>query len=578
MSLDRIWIRDSNGNPIELDSLWIRNQGAARKIGEVWVRNSSGIAEKVYPNTSEENDETTEIVIMNQGSDQQMPSLRFDQVFSGSWSTGMETLYRNAGVKFGLNTGVGSTGGSGDPGTLVTKAQENLTPIISAFLADQSTNPTTSFNWDWGISINIENGTSVQAVLRGGANETDIVPLNYQFFDRSGAISNETQQVINTALAYYPSATSTTITYQQLHNACKQANIDVATWVKAQAPSAKVMNWWKTAASPIPLIQGWWNNDQALALTVDGYPTNGVDTIYQRAASGRRTINGDQQYLASGTTVSLPSPTDWSYGFDSYPIGSYQARGTAVPFEMCVNSNGIQTGVDCVVHQSYFPVYPIERTLNVIPSNGYTSIGANDLTHGFDSSGTRYTKFFDAKEAVARTTRNNWLANWKQFGSKASIGTELSMDYAGFEDNRFNGLAIDPFDYLDMFINPIVQRVTKEEILRFGLPSDLVGKKLFPRYWVFWNAAYYFLYLLMTHGGGEGRNGGPGSDFATNTNARLRSRDNIRSRFQSRQGAPVVNWTEGSDWHGFVCQQLDVDGYERLDLVKSTIEEERLDP
>lgn len=579
MSLDRLWVRDSNGNPVECDSLWIRNQGLPRRISDVWVRNSNGTAEKVYPNPNLGGTDVTDIVVMNQGTEQQMPSLRFDQKYGGGWSTGMEDLYRDEGVKFGLMGGVEAGGGSGSPGTLVTKAQANLTNIINAFNNKQSTDPVTSFNWDWGIGIDIANKIAIQAVIRGGGSETDLVPSNYQFLNRSGTISNEVQQVINTVIDYNPTATSGTITYQQLHNSCKQSNIDIAEWARLLATEAKIMNLSRTAASPIPFMEGWWNNNDALSLVSGGYPQDGLDAANKRVFSDRRTTEGESQYLASGGSVTLPSPTPWSYGLGSFPFDSYQARAYSLPFEMCSNSNGIQSGVDCVAHQSYFPVYPSSRTLDDIPNSGYTSV-PNSLTHGFDSEGLRYTQYFPAREAVAKTMRQNWLANWKRFGSKASVATELSMDFAGYENNRFNGLAVTLQDYQYMFVDPVVERLTQKEAALHGFPSVLVGRRLMPRYWVFWNNAYYFLSLLLNHSGGEGRDGGPGSNFAANTFARLRSRENLRWRFSGGLGSnqPPVDWTEGSNYHGWLCLQLDYSGWERIELVRLVLELARNNP
>ena len=101
-----------------------------------------------------------------------------------------------------------------------------------------------------------------------------------------------------------------------------------------------------------------------------------------------------------------------------------------------------------------------------------------------------------------------------------------------------------------------------------------------PRYWVFWNNAYYFLSLLLNHSGGEGRDGGPGSNFAANTNARLRSRENLRWRFSGGLGSnqPPLDWTEGSNYHGWLCLQLDYSGWERIELVRLVLELARNNP
>lgn len=575
--MDKMWIRDSNGNPIEIRDIWIRDQGQARQIGDVWIRNSSGTPERVYPNTTPEAEDTT-LIVMNQGVEQQLASIRFDQVFPNpltSWSVDIESSYRNEGVKFGINEGVGS---GGSLGTLNSAAQLSLTPVIDAFNGGYSkhNSSTYPFDWDWGISINIENRISINAILRGGKNVNTIVPLNYVFFNRN-SIDNETQQVIDTILDYYPLTTQNTITYHQLHDSCLRANQDTATWVAQQAPTAKLMHWWKTTVSPISLAiaSGWWNNNNPGSLDGNGIPFDGLDYDYQQAASGLRTVNGSNLYKTVGTSVILPSsPTPWSYGFNSYPFGSYEARAHALPFESTSNSDGIQNGVDVVVHQSYYPVYPIERTLNTIPFNEYTTIDAPDLTHGFTSDGSRYTKYTSAILDVKQANRLSWLANWKKFGSKASIGTELNMDFGGFENNRFNGLAADrninegQFNYKETVIDAILDPVTQVESIRYGIPPEYINKSLIPLYWTFWNATYYYLWLLMTDSNGnEGR-----SNFRTNTNALYRSRSNIEWRFASMPGAPSVDWLEGSQWHGFICRQFDLFGIQRCQQVKEAIE------
>lgn len=575
--MDKLWIRDSNGNPIEIRDIWIRDQGQAKQISDVWIRNSSGTPERVYPNTTPEAEDTT-LIVMNQGVEQQLASIRFDQAFPSpftSWSVGIESSYRNEDIKFGLNSGVGSSGGGG---TLNSAAQSSLSTLVAAFNGKYSTHNSTNypFDWDWGISINIENGVSVNAIIRGGKNADVIIPLNYKFFRRNSTINPETQQVINTVLSYYPEATQNTITYHQLHDSCLRANQDTATWLAQQAPTAKIMNWWKTGVSPIPLIgDGWWNNNNPVPLDGDGTPPNGLNHDYQQAESGLRTINGDQLYRVEGTSVVLPNPpTAWSYGFDSYPYGTYQARANAVPFESASNSDGIQDGVDVVVYQSYFPVYPIDRTLDKIPFNGFTTINAPDLTHGFENGGDRYTRYPQALLSAYQSNRIAWFANWKKFGNKASIGTELNMDYGGFEGNRFNCLACDrntiegQWVYKETIIDAILNPVTEKEAARYNIPSEFINKSLIPRYWTFWNATYYYLWLLMTENNGlEGR-----AEFRTNTNALYRSRSNIEWRFASMPGAPSVNWLEGSQWHGFICRQFDLFGIQRCQWVKEAIE------
>lgn len=591
--MDKLWIRDSNGNPLEIRDIWIRDQGQARQISDVWIRNSSGSAELVYPNSTPTSEET-EIIIFNQGSDQQLLSLRYDQIYPNgfsSWSVGIESGYRDLGVKFGMNSGVGSSGGTG---TLLTWAQAAFSGVINSWNNQVSTNPTTPFNWDWGVSINIENGISIAAILRGGKDVDVVVPLNYIFFNRSGTPNTATQQVINTVQSYYPSATSETITYHQLHDSCLRANNDLAVWLNQQIPSAKKAQWWKTAANPISLVgSGWWNNNNPVSLDADGTPPSGLDYDYQQAAAGLRTILGSELYREenNGTEIRLPNPpTPWSYGMSSYPYGTYQARANAVVFEQCNNSDGIQNNVDVVVYQSYFPVYPIERTLDTIPLNGYTEITAADLTHGF-VEGNRYTKHSDAILSAKKANRLNWFANWKRFGNKAAVGTELCLDYAGFPENRFGGLATNTFDYNEIYVKAILDRVTEQESITYSIPSEYIGKRLIPRYWTFWTSAYFFLSRIMSwvwSTDGQTYNGrGAFSESlpnpsctgscTPNPNALYRVRSNIEWRFGSINGAPSIDWMEGSQWHGFICRQLDLFGIERCKLVKEQIEVARQD-
>ena len=576
--MDKLWIRDSDGNPIEIRDIWIRDQGQARQISDMWIRNSSGTTERVYPNTTPEAEET-EIVIFNQGTSLQLPSVRYDQVYnSTTWSTNIENSYRNLGVKFGMNTGVGA---SGSTGTLITAAQQAFSGVITAWNDQTSTSPTTPFNWDWGVSINIENGTSVAAIMRGGKNTDDVIPLNYNFFNRSGTINTQTQQVIDTIQHYYPEATNETITYHQLHDSCLRANNDVAVWLSQQIPTARRANWWKSASNPISLIgSGWWNNNNPVTLDADGTPPSGLDYDYQQAAQGLRTILGNQLYrVENGTEVRLPDPLSaWSYGMSSYPYGTYQARANSVAFEQCDNSSGIEDNVDIVVHQSYFPVYPIERTLDSIPNNGYTFIGNNALVNGFTSSGDRYIIQPDAILALKKTTRVNWFANWKKFKDKASIGTELCFDYGGFANNRFSGLAMDVFDYYESVVKGILDKVTEEESILYSIPQEYVGKRLIPKYWTFWTAGYFYLSLMMSwSNNGQTYHGRGSFSELSNPDALYRSRSNVEWRFSNLACAPSINWLEGSQWHGFICSQLDLFGIERCQLVKEQIEIARQD-
>jgi len=588
--MNKLWIRDSNGQPLEIRDVWIRSQGQARKISDIWIRNASGVAVSVYPNVEEE---TTTIIIFNQGTDQQLLSLRFDQKYNNNvpvQSLNIESSYRNLGVKFGMNTGVGSSGGSE---TIITHAQNAFTGVISSWQNKVSTNPTTSFNWDWGPSINIENYPSVEAILRGGKDSNVQVPLNYIFLKRDNPnnIDTATQQVINTVLHYYPNATSSTITYHQLHDSCLKANNDVAVWLKQQIPDAKIANWWKTSTSPVPLIGvGWWNNNNPVSLDSDGTPPFGLNHSYQQAVEGLRTINGHVLHREVGTTVSIPDPLPtWTYGMGAYPYGTYQARANAVAFEKCSNSAGIQNNVDVVVHQSYFPVYSIERTLDLIHPNGYTSIDSFALTNGWSSDGSRYCNYPDAMDSTYKANRINWFANWKRFGTKASVGTELCFDFGGFDDHRFNGLATDVFDYKTIYVDAILDKVTQEEATLYSLPSETIGKRLIPNYWSFWTAAYYYLDQLMSwvssgisyHGRGPFSASLPNpsctGSCVANPDALTRSRANIEWRFAGMPNAPQIDWFEGSNWHGFICRQLDLFGIERCELVKDEIEIARQD-
>jgi len=580
MSENKFWVRDSNGNPIQMQDIWIRNQGSLTKIQDAWVRNSNGVAEKVYPTGGDEV-ETTTLIVLNQGPEIELPSLRFKEVFGDvdgvDYSEGIEELYRAQNVEFGLFGGVHNLGSP--TGTLQDQVQTSLTPLINIFNSQSQG----SFVWDW-IGLDLENGTHVQTITRGGLDSTDIVPLNYVYFDLSGGppYEDKVQQVFNSVQHYFPSATAGNITFHQLYYSCKQSTIDSINWIKTQAPTAKVMHWWKAKVSPIPLGGvGWWLHPVTVLDPNTGAPLDGdssnFSSPYLRCVSGARTILGEKSHketvVGNGTIVEEGNTT-WTSGLDNYPYGSHQARAHAIAFEQAENSEGLQYNLDCISFQNYSPVYSIDRTLDQINPNGYLSVSAFDLVNGFTSTGEKYVKFGRGKNAVYLANRLNWLANWKQFGNKASMGMDLMMDYGVFVDNRFTGLHTEWETVRDYYVKAIIDPVTEAEQIRYGLPSSVIGQRIFPRYFSFWTIGYYLFWLIVTQSNGTQGRGA----FLNNPDALARVRANLEWRFQDRKGAPPIDWMEGSAWHGFCCRQADLDGIERCQAITETITYYRNNP
>lgn len=574
--MDKLWIRDSNGNPIEIQDVWIRDQGQARQISDVWIRNSSGSAELVYPNSTPDSEETI-LIVLNQGPNIELPSIRFTEVFGTvngvDYSEGIEAAYREQNVEFGLFGGVHNQGAP--TGTLLDQVQEQVQPLIDIFNdpIEQS-----KFAWDW-IGLDLENGTHVQTITRGGLNSTDLVPLNYVFFNLSGGppYEDKVQQVFNSVQHYFPEATAGNITFHQLYYSCRQSAIDSIDWIRTQAPTAKVMHWWKAKVNPIPLGgNGWWLHPVTDLNPSTGSPFDGLSNPYLRCVSGARTITGEKSHkettVENGIIVEEGN-SPWTYGLDNYPYGSHQARAHAMAFEQAENSEGLQYNLDCISFQNYAPIYSIDRTLNNIQPNGYLSVSDNDLVNGFVPNGEKYVKWGRAETAVYLANRLNWFANWKQFGNKAALGMDLLMDYGVFTENRFTGLHTDWTSIIDYYVNAVVDRVTEQEAIRYGLPSSVIGTRLIPKYWAFWTIGYYLIWLVVTQSNGtQGR-----GIYQNNPEALARVRANLEWRF-NRPDRPTIDWVEGSEWHGYICRQADLDGIQRCQAITDTIRAARNNP
>ena len=52
--VNELWIREGGTSAVKIDTVWIRNQGQLHEIQDIWVRNSLGQAEKVYPVCTED--------------------------------------------------------------------------------------------------------------------------------------------------------------------------------------------------------------------------------------------------------------------------------------------------------------------------------------------------------------------------------------------------------------------------------------------------------------------------------------------------------------------------------------------
>lgn len=544
-----------------------------KKLDEFGLERTRTIRNYADSKRFEKNNITkTQMILLNQGRSIQFPSLAFDIAYGTTHSTDINLLnsYSDMEVEYGMNTGLGDVD-LGDPDESLTSISiSNFVPLVSSFLSQTDSSGYT-FDWDW-ISVNIESGASVHAVLFGGSGSTVTIPLNYSNFNRSGTISDATQRILNTIEGYYPGLTPGEITYGQFHDSCVRANNDVAYWIKENAPSVKVMNWWKASVSPIPLIgAGFWNNPGEEPLDENGTPPNGVDSLYKQAQIQSRTASGATTYGLfageTGTEVRSVNPPAWDTDMSNYPVGSYKARMYSIPFEMAENSRGLGDGFDLIAHQSYHPIYPEERPLSSIQNNEYSYIQADDLTLGWINNGSIYVRRNDALESAYIVNRNNWIANWKVFGLKATVGTELVWDYPGFTANRFSGLATDHEDYKATFIDAILDPITSEEVSLYELPSFTEGKILVPKYWTFWNTSWFTLTRIMDEGLGN----------FTNVVARDRFRSNIEWRFYGNE-SPEVDWTSGSDWHAYICKQMDLFGLERCRITKESLDNARKSP
>jgi hypothetical protein len=137
---------------------------------------------------------------------------------------------------------------------------------------------------------------------------------------------------------------------------------------------------------------------------------------------------------------------------------------------------------------------------------------------------------------------------------------------------------MDVFDYDESVVKGILDKVTEEESILYSIPQEYVGKRLIPKYWTFWTAGYFYLSLMMSwSNNGQTYHGRGSFSESSNPDALYRSRSNVEWRFSNLAGAPSINWLEGSQWHGFICRQLDLFGIERCQLVKEQIEIARQD-
>ena len=500
-----------------------------------------------------------QIVILSQGSGSiQIPSL------SLGMNTGVETALRSLGCLFGMNTGAGGGGNSGQ--TTVQTAQSFFGPVLDRY--QNGTGLTGGYDW---LSVNLEGSPVSENLIRGGAGSSTAIPSNYVFFNRASDYV-VVAQVVNQLAAYGYPTTAGSVTYGMLHDTLVRANREVADWIRAdsRASGAKVACWAKHDGKPIPLIgDGWWNNPGTNMTTLGNglsYPQAGTSSPNLAAAAGMRTILGALAWKNVGGELAQASDT-WSNDLTSYPVGSYQARGYARAFESASNTAILAKGFDAVPSQNYFPVYPASRPLHQIPNLPWGTTNAPiDLTLGWSTSGDRYVRRQDALDAVYQANRLCWLASWKTFGTKASFGCEMSMDMGGFANNPFNGLAteIEDFDatYLDAVFNPL----TADEASRYGLPTSLIGKSLMPSKWFFWTAEADFLDDAFANAQGV---------TILTGDALARTRSNLEWRFGPTYGNSL-DWTQGSAWHQHIAAKLDEFALERITRLRNRYNAEAL--
>jgi hypothetical protein len=492
------------------------------------------------------------IVILSQGAGDgvQIPSLNSRLTMN----TGIEAQLRSYGVRFGMNTGAG--GGGSSSSTLVSQCQSEFAPLVTAFNNGDGLDG----GWDW-LSVNIEVGPTTYFSVNGGQGSAVAIPTDYQFFNRAndGAateIGTIQSQFVNQAAAYGYNTTPGEMTFNDGYETMRRSVGDVADYLRAQCSGVRV-NWWgKHALPPSPLgASGWWNHPFTETQTINGVtiPVFGQDSKFKSAFAGLRTITGESMWNVVSGALSKSNQA-WTTDMASYPFGSHLARATARAFEMAENTRRFSAKVDAMPCQAYFPVYPAGRPLHTISPLGFTTTGTpTDLTLGWASSGDRFIERDKALAAAYAANRLTWLASWKNYGSKAAMGTEPICDYS-IGDNPFSLLTQEPADFQSTFIDAVFDPLTQAEATLFGFNNNLVGLSLMPSYWFFWTAAEFFL-----------RNQAFRADSA---DAAIQARiDRGRANLVWQHGGSfsgTVDWTVDSAWHRHVAERLDVMLDERI--------------
>ncbi len=486
------------------------------------------------------------VVLSQNNAEMQIPSLGLGM------NTGIESALRSLGCVFGLSAGVG--GGGLTSQTLVQAAQDNLSEAMTRF--ESSLGLTGGYDW---INLNVEGEPVSENLIRGSSSA--VVPTSHPYFNRANDTSTAEgtgrvhRQLVNQLAAYgYPTADGQ-VTYAMLHDSIVRANQDLLSWIKADSrvTGCKVSCWTKFDGKPIPGVgNGWFNNPW------DG--TYNVSTIYGSAASGMRTIQGDNLWKILNGNLVEASET-WSSGLGSYPVGSNEARGHARMFESVDNCLPLAKGFDACPSQNYNPIYPAGRPLTSISPLGYATASApTDLTLGWVGGGDRFVRRTPAIESLSQAQRLGWLAAWSRLGTRAAMGCEMSMDLGGFANNPFNGLGTEVDDWEDCYIDPVLAPVTAAEVAQYALPAYMEGLVLVPSRWFFWTAEGFFLRQLFT-GSGVG---------LLDADPLARSRSNIEWRFAGSYGGSP-DWSSGSAWHQHVAAKMDEFSVERIGRLRSRI-------
>ena len=513
-----------------------------------------------------------QIVILSQGVEEgfQVPSINLGM------NTGIEAALRSLGCVFGMNRGSagGSVPGNANP-TVVQTAQHWLSALITEFNAPQDLDG----GYDW-LSVNNEGEAMVENMIRGGAGVGIAIPERYPYFDRVPATNSIRDSILAQAAEYGYATTAGTLTFGQLHDTLIRANRDTCDWVRTQAPAAMVAFWGKHNPGPIPFTgNGWWNIGSATVFeTLDNgftYPTRGTDSLTKWVEGGLRTMEGAHCWTASNTAPHALSQgtNNWTTSLASYPTGSHQARAYAKAFEVASNYAAVARPYDAIPSQDYLAIYPASRPLTSIPNLGVDTTGAPaDLTLGWttgyvptnnpNGTANRYVRRADALSAVYAANRLNWLSSWKTFGSKASFGTEMTMDSGGSPSNPFNLLGTEIDDFEATFIDAVFDPLTSTEASRYGLPSALVGKSLMPARWFFWTAEAFFLRQAFTGGTLTG-------------DPLARTRSNLEWRFGGTFGGSL-DWAQGSAWHQHIAAKLDEFALERIGRLRQRYNQEAM--